>query len=295
MSVPRTIWTVWLQGRENAPPLVRACLDSWERMNPEWDFRFLRREDLDEHLDLEARIWDTVSEMSPNHLSDLARINLLRQYGGVWVDATCLCMVPLDNWIHEYAKSGFFAFSKPRPDRLISSWFLASERNCPLTARYCSVVNSYCAANDFRGIKSNRIAGYAAELARRYIGDNPWLSALYASPLFAHWVGATRYFWFHYAFAHTLLTSRDARQVWEVTPTVSSDFSSGDGPHALQKHGMFEEVSESLRDRVAAREDPLYKLNWKKSAEQNFDLSEADPQYAVKYVMREVGVQSVTT
>lgn len=259
-------------------------------MNPEWDFRFLRREDLDEYLDLEAPIWDTVSEMSPNHLSDLARINLLQQYGGVWVDATCLCMVPLDDWIHEHARSGFFAFSKPRPDRLISSWFLASEKNCPLTARYCSVVNSYCAANDFTGLRNSRVAGYAVKVANRYIGDNPWLSAVYASPLFARWVGATQYFWFHYAFAYTLLTSRGAREVWEVTPKVSSDYSEGEGPHAVQKHGMFEEISATLRNRISRREDPMYKLNWKESESKSYDISSINSRYTVKYAMIESGV-----
>jgi hypothetical protein len=259
-------------------------------MNPDWEIRFLAKEDLSEHFDLDALTDGAVGRISPQHVADLVRINLLQRHGGVWADATCLCMVPLDDWIHEHARSGFFAFSRPRPDRLISNWFLAAEKDFPLVSRLCSVVNSYCAANDFTGLRESRFAGYAAEFARRYIDGNPWLSALYASPLFARFVGATPYFWFHYSFAYTLLTSRSARQVWRDTPEVSSDFSAGDGPHAIQQHGMFEQISNSLEARILDRRDPMYKLDWKETAEKDFALSDADSKCSVKFAMREAGV-----
>jgi hypothetical protein len=259
-------------------------------MNPDWEIRFLSREDLSEHFDLDVLTDGAIDRMSPQNVANLVRINLLKRHGGVWADATCLCMVPLDDWIHEYAKSGFFAFSKPRPDRLMSNWFLAAEEDCPLVSRLCSVVNSYCAANDFTGPK-NRFSRYVARKARQYIDDDPWLSAVYASPLFARFIGYTPYFWFHYSFAYTLLTSRSARQIWSDTPEVSSDFSAGDGPHAIQSHGMFENISDSLKTRILTREDPMYKLDWKKSAEQDFALSDADSQHAVKYAMQEAGIQ----
>lgn len=258
-------------------------------MNPRWNFQFLRREDLLEHFDLDELTGGTVNGMSPQNLSNLVRINLLQKYGGVWADATCLCMVPLDDWVHEYARSGFFAFSKPGPDRLISNWFLAAKKGCPLTSRLCDVVNSYCTANDFTGPR-NRIQRYAAALTRRCVGNKPWFSALYASPSFARLVGYTPYFWFHYSFAYTLLTTKTAREVWRDTPEVSSDFSSGDGPHAIQKHGMLEEASESLKARISSREDPMYKLNWREGVEQDSELFEANPPSAVKYAMQEAGV-----
>jgi hypothetical protein len=57
---------------------------------------------------------------------------------------------------------------------------------------------------------------------------------------------------------------------------------------------MFEPISDSLAHRISERKDPLYKLNWKKSAEQDFSFSEIDSRCAVKYAMREVGVEPET-
>jgi Capsular polysaccharide synthesis protein len=31
-----TIWMLWLQGWDNAPAIVRACLESWRGRNPGW-------------------------------------------------------------------------------------------------------------------------------------------------------------------------------------------------------------------------------------------------------------------
>ncbi|MCS4119435.1 capsular polysaccharide synthesis protein [Salinibacter ruber] len=293
MAIPRTIWTIWLQGRENAPPLVRHCLNSWEEMNPNWNFRCLSREELLDQVNLDSLTDGVVSQMSKNHIADLARINLLERHGGVWTDATCLCMTPLDDWIHEHAGSGFFAFSNPRPDRLISSWFLASDTDCELTSQYCSVVNSYCAANNFVG-PEGFAARLIAKVAHRFVGNDPWRSALYVSPLFARYVGCTPYFFFHYSFAYTLLASRAARKVWSETPKVSSNLSMGDGPHALQHHGMFETISDALAKRISTRKDPLYKLSWKKSAEQDSAFSETDSRLAVKFAMQEAGVEAGT-
>jgi mannosyltransferase OCH1-like enzyme len=35
-DLPRVVWMLWWQGWEVAPPLVRACRDSWQRHHPEW-------------------------------------------------------------------------------------------------------------------------------------------------------------------------------------------------------------------------------------------------------------------
>ena len=65
--------------------------------------------------------------------SDFVRICILKKYGGLWVDATTYCTIPLDDWLEKYIQSGFFSFNletrpKGQPDRLLSSYFLYGER-----------------------------------------------------------------------------------------------------------------------------------------------------------------------
>lgn len=122
----RTIWTCWFQGRASAPKLVERCLRSWERNNPGWDFRCLDATTiplylpLGQHVDLERQLLTAAS------LSDILRVLLLQEFGGVWVDATLFCNRPLDEWLPDVMGGSFFAFAKPAPDRPLSSWFLSA-------------------------------------------------------------------------------------------------------------------------------------------------------------------------
>lgn len=136
----RIVWCCWLQGRANASWLVTECLSSWERHNPSWDVRCLDQEGVARLVDLPEL---SSLEISPAAIADVARILLLNKYGGVWTDATVYCNRPLDEWLGPQLTSGFFAFSRPTHDRMLSSWFLASEANHLIVDRWCARTLEY--------------------------------------------------------------------------------------------------------------------------------------------------------
>lgn len=140
LSESKIIWMYWDTGwgdENNLPyracdgvkePLVVKCVESWKHYNPGWEIRQLDDSTLSTYVDLREHIvdWETKS-ISVQAKSDIIRLCLLKQYGGVWVDATLWCHRPLDEWIYDVVeKSNFFAFSKPRKNILVSSWFLAA-------------------------------------------------------------------------------------------------------------------------------------------------------------------------
>ena len=125
-EVPKIIWFLWFQGIENAPYLVKKCLSSWKKHNPGWEIRFLDDTNVKQYIDIEHIIQKNHRHVSKQVLSDLIRINLLKEYGGVWVDSTCFCCQPLDEWLDSYMSEGFFAFHRPGIDRPISNWFLVA-------------------------------------------------------------------------------------------------------------------------------------------------------------------------
>jgi hypothetical protein len=127
------LWVAWLQGWHVAPPLVLKCLSSWQQHNPEWTIRALALEDIRSLLDLPDLSGKIITSAS---FSDLVRIQLLHEYGGVWVDATLLCRLPLDEWLPPLMQEGFFAFERPASDRPLASWFLAAEAGHPLITKW---------------------------------------------------------------------------------------------------------------------------------------------------------------
>jgi hypothetical protein len=131
-TVPRTLWMLWLQGKDEAPPLVRASVTSWRALNPTWEVTVLDQESMHDYVDLP----DFPGHVKPNHIANIVRLQLLNRYGGVWTDATTLCLRPLDEWLEYATPTGFFAFAKPQPIRALANWFIAAEEQSPFVSAW---------------------------------------------------------------------------------------------------------------------------------------------------------------
>src|SRR6516165_4866570 len=113
MSIPKIVWMLWNQGWSRAPDLVHQAAASWRKLNSEWSVQALDAISLSHFLPAADLSRIAESECEIEAFSDRVRIELLHRYGGVWVDATTLCMRPLDQWLPDRLSSGFFAFANP--------------------------------------------------------------------------------------------------------------------------------------------------------------------------------------
>jgi len=181
--VAKTIWTCWLQGRNSAPPLVKKCFSSWERNNPGWQFRCLDAATIERYVPLRQFIDLEHQTLTAASLSDIVRILLLREFGGVWVDATLLCNRPLDEWLPGVMDEGFFAFAAPAPDRPLSSWFLSAQSDNEVVSKWCRRTIEYW--------------------SKRAATDD--------------------YFWFHHLFREMCETDGRVAETWSRVPKVSAD------------------------------------------------------------------------
>ena len=86
---PEKLWTLWLQGEEQMPPVVRACIRSM-RENSGLDMVVLDEKRLKEFITLPAYIQEKWEKglIRPAHYADICRIELLYRHGGLWCDAT---------------------------------------------------------------------------------------------------------------------------------------------------------------------------------------------------------------
>ena len=180
----KTIWACWLQGEEHAPPLVRACLSSWRRNNPGWEVRCLDATTIERYVPVRGYVDLEQQSVTAASLSDILRILLPREFGGVWADATLLCNRPLDDWLPGVMDAGFFAFTAAGRDRVLSSWFLATT-----TPNHYLVSQWHKRSVDYwRG---------------RQCSDD--------------------YFWFHHQFRDLCETDRLAAEAWSRVPKHSAD------------------------------------------------------------------------
>jgi capsular polysaccharide synthesis protein len=244
---------MWLQGFDNAPMIVKKCYASWATHNPGWKIVFLDEDNIDKYIDLRAP-GIKHENITKQAFSDLARINLLAQHGGIWVDATCFCCVSLDTWLNEYMDSGFFAFYKPGRDRLISSWFLACTKNCHLVSKWRDESNEYWSNNNFSSNRSRLIV----EVLTTVLSQNTNTSTFWFSLFVRKIVKAYPYFWFHYLFGRIVRKDKRCRQIWTDTKKYRADV-----PHKVQSSGLLHPLSNEIKRHIDEKQSPLYKLSWK--------------------------------
>jgi hypothetical protein len=143
----KTIYLLWFQGFDNAPEIVYHCVNSWKYYNPNWNIVLIDDTNLHNFINLKSYI--QIKENMPKcKIANIVRCILLYEYGGVWTDATTFCNKPLDEWLPNYINEGFFAFNKPGPNKLLSNWFLYSEKNNYIIDKWCKLTINFHANND---------------------------------------------------------------------------------------------------------------------------------------------------
>ena len=132
------IWSIWWQGEDNAPEIVKMCFASINRNRGTHPFRLITRDNFREYIDIPEHITRKVQNrtISLTHFSDILRVYLLYHYGGLWVDATMLATgnIPEEIFTQDFfsIKSGFNPKSFPVPMGRWTSFFQAAHKGSML-------------------------------------------------------------------------------------------------------------------------------------------------------------------
>lgn len=97
---PERIFSMWLQGESQAPPVVQACWRSM-RANSAHELVILDGRSVFDWIDLPSHVVDKWRRglIRPAHFADLCRVELLYAYGGFWLDATDFIGAELPEWM----------------------------------------------------------------------------------------------------------------------------------------------------------------------------------------------------
>ena len=94
------IWTLWWQGENLMPPIVRSTIQSIKQASDK-EVILITKYNYDEYIKLPEQIRNKVGGgISYAHLSDYIRISLLDEYGGLWIDSTVLCSKKIPDEIY---------------------------------------------------------------------------------------------------------------------------------------------------------------------------------------------------
>ena len=98
------IWILWWQGEENAPDLVKACINSSRKNANGASVTVITQDNVDDFIKIPDYIVEKREKgwISFAQLSDIIRFMLLEKYGGLWLDATVFTAQPIPTSYFSY-------------------------------------------------------------------------------------------------------------------------------------------------------------------------------------------------
>lgn len=138
---PKIFWTYWQE--LPVPPIVEACIRSWETHHPGYVVNVITRENVDQFIGTKPHTEYPWVDSAARE-SDLVRLFLLAKYGGVWLDATVLLaerLVFFDGVAHpgpgpEFSAFYLEMFTTNGQCPVIESWALACRPQAPFVSAW---------------------------------------------------------------------------------------------------------------------------------------------------------------
>lgn len=165
---PERAFTIWLQGEESAPELVKACFRSMRKfLNVE--LVILDENTISDWITLPPYIikkWKA-GKIRLAHFTDICRVELLYQHGGIWLDSTDFMTAPVPEQI---MNADFFVYLAGRHYggwyAFMQNCFIRARKHNPLLGVWREVIFKYWEK------ENNIICYYAHQLMFQFAVEN---------------------------------------------------------------------------------------------------------------------------
>ena len=151
----KKIWICWLQGYDEAPEFVKACINSIKSQAKGFEIVVLTESNIGEYVKLPEHIIQKYHQgkISRTHFSDILRISILCERGGIWADSTVLCTEGA--FFDTLLKRPLFVFkvldlTRQDTDSIVASnWFISSFANSSILNLTRDLLYQYWKDHDY--------------------------------------------------------------------------------------------------------------------------------------------------
>ena len=158
-AIPKKVWTLWWQGEETAPEIVKVCIESQKKAFSAVgaELVVLTSDNWRNYISLPEHIINKVENgiITLTHFSDIIRAELLKTHGGIWIDATVYCTKPVEESV--FANPLFTVKYQENSDALTlrrwTGFFFGDRKNSELFSFMNDAFNYYWA-------KKNELVAY---------------------------------------------------------------------------------------------------------------------------------------
>ena len=97
--IPKKLHQIWLGSK--FPQKYRKWQQSWKEHHPDWDYKLWTDADVASMTLKNQAAYDASTNYGQK--SDILRYEILDQFGGLYVDTDCECVMPFDALVHRYS------------------------------------------------------------------------------------------------------------------------------------------------------------------------------------------------
>ncbi len=108
-TIPKTIHYFWF-GPRPLPELAKRCIDSWRRYMPDYEIKLWNEDNFDVNMALYSK--QAYAEKKYAFVSDYARLKILHEYGGIYLDTD----VELIRSLEDIVQNGGYMGLEPQED-----------------------------------------------------------------------------------------------------------------------------------------------------------------------------------
>lgn len=146
------IWQYWDSGFENAPEIIKTCINSVDKYRGNIERILLNDNNIQEYVHIPKFYYELKDKgiIKAAHFADILRTYLLYEHGGCWIDASVLLTDKLPEYIYFSNLFVFKSIEEDDPDELsMTNYFMASDGTSILIAKMKDFLDKYWQDNDF--------------------------------------------------------------------------------------------------------------------------------------------------
>ncbi len=118
-QIPKILHQIWI-GPDPIPPACQRWMDGWKDLHPDWEYRLWTDENLPE---MSTNSWDVYHKTETYAgKADILRYEIIKQFGGLYVDVDFECFKPLNDLVNNASFLGVW----PVKGRICNGIFAAS-------------------------------------------------------------------------------------------------------------------------------------------------------------------------
>lgn len=170
MSIPKIIHYCWF-GYKQKPENIKRCIDSWKQLLP--DYQFIEWNENNFDINNLKYVKEAYSAKKYAFVSDVARIEVLYQYGGIYMDTDVQVLKSFNPLLDSRCILGM------EEKEFVATSFMAFEKEHPLLKEFIKLYETL----SFYNQKGEIIAGTNVEKLTKILKDKGFVQKNYYQEL----------------------------------------------------------------------------------------------------------------